>query len=110
MIIVTTENIQGAKIERVVGLVFGVSVRSRNVIGDWLGNFKATFGGKQPGYAAMITENRIDAMKDMIEHAEQHGANAIIAVRFDSNEFGGGRGHAMSEVVCYGTAAVVRND
>lgn len=110
MLIVTTENISGRRIEKVIGLVFGVSVRSRNAIGDWLGGFKTILGGKQSGYADMITQNRIDAMKDMIEHAKQHGANAIIMSRFDSNEFGGGRGHALSEVIAYGTAVIVREE
>ncbi len=107
MIIVTTETVQGMRIQKVIGLVFGVSVRSRNVIGDMMGNFKAMFGGKQAGYASMITDNRIDAMQDMIAHAKEHGANAVIVSRFDSNEFGGGKGHAMSEVVCYGTAVIL---
>lgn len=108
MLIVTTENVPGHQIERTIGLVFGVSVRSRSAIGDWLGGFKTIFGGQQAGYADMINQNRIDAMKDMVEHAKQHGANGVIAARFDSNEFGGGRGHAMSEVVAYGTAVVLR--
>lgn len=108
MLIVTTENVPGYEIERTIGLVFGVSVRSRSAVGDWLGGFKTILGGKQDGYEEMINQNRVDAMKDMVEHAKQHGANGIIAARFDSNEFGGGRGHAMSEVVAYGTAVVLR--
>ena len=108
MLIVTTENVPGYKTDEVIGLVFGVSVRGRNFIGDMLGSIKAALGGRQAGYVKMITENRSEAVKDMIWHAEKMGANAIVMARFDSNEFGAGRGHAMNEVVAYGTAVVIR--
>jgi uncharacterized protein YbjQ (UPF0145 family) len=110
MLIVTTENVRGYRVAKVIGLVFGVSVRSRSFFGDMLGSIKAALGGRQAGYVKMISENRTEAVKDMIWHAERVGANAIVMARFDSNEFGAGRGHAMNEVVAYGTAVVLKEE
>jgi uncharacterized protein YbjQ (UPF0145 family) len=109
-IIVTTENflIDSKVVER-LGIVYGVSVYSRTNVGDWFGTVKAAFGGKQSGFASMIEKNRNDALKLMIAQAEELGADMIVGVRFDSNEFDV-NGKTMSEVVAYGTAVTIAKD
>ena len=105
-IIITTETFLGdKKVAKRLGLVYGISVYSRTDVGDWLGGIKAAFGGKQSGFAKMIEKNRNEALNSMIIQAENLGADAVIGVRFDSNEFDV-NGKAMSEVVAYGTAVV----
>lgn len=85
MIVVTTEHIPGYRVERTIGIVSGASVRSRNFIGDMLGNLKSAFGGRQEGYTRMVNENREDALDALKTNAAKLGANAIIAARFDAN-------------------------
>ena len=107
VLVVTTENVPGYRVVKVIGAVFGVSVRSRNVLGNALGSIRAVFGGHQGGYAKLVSANRDAAVVDMIAQAASAGANAIVMTRFDSGEFAAGRGQAMNEVVAYGTAVVL---
>ncbi len=107
LMITTTEQIVGFKIVKVIGAVFGVSVRSRSAAGNWMGNIRAMFGGSQTGYAKMIAQNRQDAIENMVQHAKDLGANAIIIMRFDSSQFDSGKGEAMNETTAYGTAVVI---
>jgi uncharacterized protein YbjQ (UPF0145 family) len=109
-IMATTETfLGGKKIAKRLGVVYGISVYSRTDIGDWIGSIKAAFGGKQGGFAKMIEKNRNDALNSMMIQAEELGADAVIGVRFDSNEFEV-NGKAMSEVVAYGTAVVFEDE
>ena len=110
VLVVTTEHVPGYRVVRVLGTVFGVSVRSRNVFGNALGSFRAAFGGNQAGYAKLVSDNRDAAVEDMMNQAEEAGANAVVMSRFDSGEFAAGRGQAMNEVVAYGTAVVLELD
>lgn len=110
VLVVTTENVPGYRVVRVLGTVFGVSVRSRNVFGNVLGSIRATFGGHQAGYAKLVSDNRHAAVENMMDQAEEAGANAVVMARFDSGEFAAGRGQAMNEVVAYGTAVVLERD
>jgi uncharacterized protein YbjQ (UPF0145 family) len=64
-------------------------------------------GGKQPGYKKMIAASRDDALEELAKHALSLGANAVLAMRFDSGEFGSGNGFSMNEVTAYGTAVVM---
>lgn len=64
------------------------------------------FGGKQPGYLKMIAQTRDEALVQLAEHAQSMGANAVLAMRFDSGEFDAGQGPAMNEVTAYGTVVV----
>ena len=80
---------------------------SRSFIGNALGNIRAAFGGSQTGYAKMVAESRDEALGLLAEEAARLGANAIIAMRFDSGEFDAGRQQSMNEVTAYGTAVVV---
>lgn len=107
MIIVTTENIPDYKITEVKGLVQGANIKSRNVIGNMLGNLKALFGGNQAGYTKLVIQTRNEAIQAMTEEAQRLNANAIVMMRFDSNEFDAGQGQSMSEVVAYGTAVII---
>ena len=110
VLVVTTENVPGYRVVRVLGTVFGVSVRSRNVFGNVLGSIRATFGGNQAGYAKLVSDNRDAAVENMMDQAEEAGANAVVMARFDSGEFAAGRGQAMNEVVAYGTAVVLERE
>jgi uncharacterized protein YbjQ (UPF0145 family) len=102
IIIVTTNNIENYEIEKVIGPVYGTSVRSRNIFGNFLGIFGTLFGGSQQGYIEMISATRDDALNELRNHASTLGANAVLAMRFDSGEFGNGM--MMNEVTAYGTA------
>jgi len=106
--VLTTNDFPGMRIVHVIGTVYGSSIRSRNVFGNFLGNVRAVFGGNQAGYRNMIAQTREDAMAQLAAGAEAIGANAVIAMRFDSGEFGAGQGLAMNEVTAYGTAVIVQ--
>lgn len=110
VLVVTIENVPGYRVARILGTVFGVSVRSRNVFGNAIGSIRAAFGGNQAGYAKLVSDNREAALEDMMNQAEEAGANAVVMARFDSGEFAAGRGQAMNEVVAYGTAVVLELD
>lgn len=107
VLILTTNDCPGARVARVIGPVYGCSVRSRSLVGNLLGGFRAAFGGEQQGYAKMVVETREKAIAALAEAAARLGANAVLAMRFDSGEFDSGQGQAMNEVVAYGTAVVL---
>ena len=94
------------RVVRAIGQVYGTGVRSRNIVGNFLGGVRAIFGGKQDGYLKMIAQTRDDALEQLAEHALSLGANAVLGMRFDSGEFDAGQGQAMNEVTAYGTAVV----
>ncbi|MBB6735134.1 heavy metal-binding domain-containing protein [Cohnella zeiphila] len=102
MLVVTTENIAGYRIERVLGQVFGVTVRSRGIGGNITASLRSVFGGEIKEYTEMIEDARKAAIDRMIQNAHAMGANAVIMMRFDSGEIG----QTMSEIVAYGTAVV----
>ncbi|MDR3425120.1 MAG: YbjQ family protein [Alphaproteobacteria bacterium] len=101
--ITTGLEISGAKIVRNIGVVRGIVVRSRSVFGQMLGGLQTVFGGNITVYTNMCERARQDAYDIMCEHAEKHGANAIIMARYDTTEIMRG----VTEVLCYGTAVVV---
>jgi uncharacterized protein YbjQ (UPF0145 family) len=89
MIIVTGNELTGYEIEEVFGEVFGLTVRSRN-IGSTIGaGLKSLKGGELKGMTKMLIEGREHATERLVEEAEGKGANAILAFRFDTSEFGG---------------------
>jgi uncharacterized protein YbjQ (UPF0145 family) len=102
MLVVTTENIAGYRIDRVLGQVFGVTVRSRGIGGNITASLRSVFGGEIKEYTEMIEDARKAAIDRMIQNAHAMGANAIVMMRFDSGEIG----QTMSEIVAYGTAVV----
>jgi len=106
MLTVTTNDLPGHRIVRVLGLVRGVTVRSRNVVAG-LGAFLQTMkGGEITIYTKLAEQARQQAHDLLVAHAASLGANAIIAMRYDANEINAG----VTEVLAYGTAVVVEPD
>jgi uncharacterized protein YbjQ (UPF0145 family) len=100
-VIVTTMNdIPGYEIDEVYGEVMGLTVRSRNVGSQMGAGFKAMLGGELKGMTKALVASRQEVMERMIAEAEAKGANAIIAMRFDTSEMGG----VWTEICAYGTA------
>lgn len=103
MLIVTTESAAGYRVVKVLGECFGVVVRSRGVGGNLIAGLRSILGGEIHEYTQLLEEARLDAVARMQKNAENAGANAVLMMRFDSSEIG----ESMSEIVAYGTAAVV---
>ena len=103
MILSTMNDLPGYEVTEVLGEVFGITVRSRN-LGSQLGaGFKAMVGGELRGMTKMLTQSRTEAQDRLAEAAEAKGADAILAMRFDTSEFQAGQ-----EMCAYGTAVKIR--
>ena len=102
MIVVTTESIPGYRVTKVLGQVFGVTVRSRGIGGNFMAGLRSLVGGEITEYTEMLEEARRHAVDRLVKNASAMGANAVVMMRFDSAEIG----QTMSEVVAYGTAIV----
>jgi uncharacterized protein YbjQ (UPF0145 family) len=103
ILVTTTERPAGYDVKQALGQVFGVVVRSRGLGGNILANFRALGGGEIFEYTRLVEDTRRHAIDRMIENARAMGANAIVMMRFDSSEMG----QNMTEVVAYGTAAII---
>ncbi len=103
MIVATTNDLAGHRIVRQLGVVRGITVRSRNVVSDAIGGVQSMIGGKVGTYVKLAEAARQEAYDDLIAHARERGANAILAMRYDANEIMPG----VTEVLAYGTAVVV---
>jgi uncharacterized protein YbjQ (UPF0145 family) len=103
MLVTTTNDLAGYRIVKVIGLVRGITVRSRNVIGNIAGGIQSIFGGKLSIYVDLAETARQEALDHLSQHATAAGANAVIAMRYDANEIMEG----ITEVLAYGTAVVV---
>ncbi len=103
MIVVTTNDLPGYRIVRTLGVARGLTVRSRSVVGNLGASIQILFGGNIGVYTKLAEETRQEAFDLLVQHAEQMGANAILAFRYDANEIAS----AVTEVLAYGTAAVV---
>src|SRR5512132_386582 len=100
MMISTMNDLPGYESEEVMGEVFGLTVRARNV-GSQLGaSFKSLVGGELKGMTKMLAEGRDHATERLVEEAEAKGANAVVAFRFDTSELGS----TWTEICAYGTA------
>ena len=100
MIITTMNDLPGYEIEEVIGGVFGLTVRSRNV-GSQIGAFfKSLVGGELRGMTKMLAAGREEAEQRLTDEADSRGANAVIAFRFDTSELGS----TWTEICAYGTA------
>ncbi len=102
-LITTSTSLEGYRIIKQLGLVRGITVRSRNIFGSFAGSLMTIFGGKNVIYTELCENAREEALQLMIEHARIIGANAIINMRYDANEVMNG----LTEVLAYGTAVVV---
>jgi len=99
----TTFDLHGYRVTRQLGVVRGVTVRSRGLVGQFAASLRTIGGGKIHEYVSLCEETRGEAFDLMVQHAEQLGANAIIGVRYDATELA----ENMTEVLAYGTAVVV---
>jgi uncharacterized protein YbjQ (UPF0145 family) len=103
--ITTAFELPGYKIVGTLGLVRGIVVRSRSVVGQFGASLQTIFGGNITIYTDLCERARLDAYNQMAEHAAALGANGVIGVRYDATEMMPG----ITEVLCYGTAVLVQN-
>ena len=102
-LVTTTNNLDGYRITNYLGVVRGITVRSRSLFGNIGGGVQSLFGGKLSIYVELCEKTREEAYQLMIQHSNEMGANAIINMRYDANEVMQG----ITEVLAYGTAVVV---
>ena len=101
--ITTANELPGYKITKNCGVVRGLTVRSRSVVGNIMGGLQSLFGGNISVYTQLCEEARNETFQQMRQHAQSMKANAIIGVRYDATELMDG----LTEVLCYGSAVVV---
>lgn len=102
-LITTTNDLLGYRVVRHLGVVRGITVRARGVVGQFVAGLRTIVGGKIHEYVTLCEETRGEAFALMVRHAEELGANAILGVRYDATEMA----ENMTEVLAYGTAVVV---
>ena len=100
MLITTTNDVPGYKVTSVLGEVFGLTVRSRNVGSQFGAAFKSLAGGELKGMTKNLQLSREEVIARMVQEAEARGGNAVVAMRFDSSDMGGN----WTEICAYGTA------
>jgi uncharacterized protein YbjQ (UPF0145 family) len=103
MLVTTANDLPGHRVVRVIGVVRGLSVRSRSLVGNIGASIQILFGGNISVYTKLAELARQEAYDLMVRHAQEQGANAIVAMRYDANEMAA----AVTEVIAYGTAVVV---
>ncbi|ULH15777.1 YbjQ family protein [Deinococcus sp. KNUC1210] len=103
MLITTTNELEGYRVVRQLGLVRGLTVRSRSVLGNIGASLQTLLGGNITLYTELAEKARQEAYDLMIQHAQERGANAVLGMRYDANEITDG----VTEVLAYGTAVVV---
>jgi uncharacterized protein YbjQ (UPF0145 family) len=103
LMVTTTFDFDGYKIDKYLGVVRGITVRSRSVVGSFGAGVQQIFGGNITIYTELCEQARQEAFELMLQHAQQIGANAVIGMRYDANEISDG----VAEVLAYGTAVVV---
>jgi uncharacterized protein YbjQ (UPF0145 family) len=104
MLITTMNDLPGHEIEEVLGEVFGLTVRSRNVGSQIGASFKSLVGGELNGMTTQLAASRVEAQERLVDEAEAKGATAIVAFRFDTSELGS----TWTEICAYGTAVRAR--
>ena len=100
----TTFNLEGFRVTRSLGVVRGITVRSRSIVGTIGGSLQPIFGGNITLFSELCEKTREEAFEMMLSHAQAMGANAVIGVRYDATELLQG----VTEVLCYGTAVTVQ--
>ncbi len=106
MLVVTTNDLPGYRVVKHFGVVRGLTVRSRSLVGNIGASIQILFGGNITLYTKLAEQARQEAFDQLIDHAQAMGANAILAMRYDANEIAA----AVTEVLAYGTAVVVEPD
>ena len=105
-LITTSTSLDGYKIVKQLGVVRGITVRSRSALGNIAGGLQSLFGGRLSIYVELCERAREEAYQLLIQHAAALGANAIVNMRYDANEVMQG----ITEVLAYGTAVVVEKE
>ena len=103
MIIATTESIAGKRITQTLGVVRGNTIRAHHIGKDILALFRHVIGGEITDYTKLLAESREQALDRMVQHAQELGANAVVAMRFATSELMSG----AAELLAYGTAVIV---
>jgi uncharacterized protein YbjQ (UPF0145 family) len=103
VLITTSTSLEGYTITKQLGLVRGITVRSRSILGNMAGGFMTLFGGRSEIYTELCEKAREEALQLMVRHGKEMGCNAIVNMRYDANEVMSG----LTEVLAYGTAVVV---
>ena len=103
MLVTTSTFLEGYKVTQHLGIIRGITVRSRGIGGSMVGGLQTVFGGRNTIYTELCETAREEAYQLMLQHAQEHGANAVINMRYDANEVIQG----VTEVLAYGTAVVV---
>ena len=101
--VTTALELPGYRVVRNLGVVRGLTVRSRSIVGNMIGGLHALFGGNITVYTTLCEQTRAETYQLMLRQARMLGANAIIGMRYDATELMPG----MAEVLCYGTAVIV---
>ena len=104
ILVVTTNDIPGYEVVKVYGEVFGILVRSRNLLSNIGAGLKSLVGGEIGAYTKLLSDSRIEATERMKKAAAEKGANAVLMMRFDTGDLGA----SMNEVAAYGTAVTIR--
>jgi uncharacterized protein YbjQ (UPF0145 family) len=99
----TTFELEGYRVVQTLGVVRGITVRSRSIFGTIGGSLQTLLGGNITLFSQLCERTRAEAFELMVGHAEELGANAIVGIRYDATEVMQG----VTEVLCYGTAVVV---
>lgn len=102
----TAFHLDGYKVVRNIGVVRGITVRSRSIFGTLGASLQTLVGGNITLFTELCEKTRGEAFEMMVEHAEEMGANAVTGVRYDATEVMDG----VTEVLCYGTAVVVKRE
>jgi len=102
VIVVTTNEVPGYRIQAVLGEVMGLTVRATNIGQSFTAGLRAIGGGELPEFTKIMYESRHEVMRRMVAEAQQRGANAVVAMRFDTDSL-----QQFSEVCAYGTAVIV---
>ena len=103
VIVTTTNEVAGYRVVRHLGLVRGITVRSRSVLGNIGAGIQSLFGGNISIFTELAEKAREEAFELMVQHAQSAGANAVIGMRYDANDIADG----ITEVLAYGTAVIV---
>jgi len=104
MIVTTMNDLPGYTIDEVLGEVFGLTVRSRNIGSQFGATLKSLVGGELKGMTKALADSREQVIERLTEEAQKRGGNAVLAMRFDTSEMGG----TWTEICAYGTAVRVR--
>jgi uncharacterized protein YbjQ (UPF0145 family) len=104
VLVSTMNDMPGYEVVEVYGEVFGLIVRSRNLFSNIGAGFRTIFGGEVKGYTSLLSDSREHALARLRDAAASKGANAVLAMRFDSGDIG----NVMNEVAAYGTAVKIQ--